>query len=320
MEQGRCPVHPRAKLKRVCRTRDRFWGYEGRFIYGRCPECGSWILDPRPVPQEMGRYYEGYYPARELEAERRMYQQQAESASGGYSKLRAKGTIFFLAGLGVKVNEQTRLLDTGCGLGGFARYFRDQTGVQVRGNEINPTCAAFARDVHGVEVDIGELRDVGYETGQFDIVTSWHCLEHIYDPVAELEEIYRIIRPGGWFQVEVPTPTVLAWIFRGRWFFLQAPTHLYHYRPGALVRLVQDAGFEVKRTFRPWMLSEFAGSLVLLTGLKGFAPKMLMKSRPFRYKLLSTFFHLLMAVDIPVTGLMALLRGGGICRLIAQKT
>jgi SAM-dependent methyltransferase len=150
-------------------------------------------------------------------------------------------------------------------------------------------------------------------------VTSWHCLEHVYDPVAELKEISRITRPGGWLQIEVPTPTVLAWIFRGRWLFLQAPTHLYHYRPTALARLVQDAGFEVKRIYRPFLLSELAGSLVLLTGLKGFAPKMLFKSRPFRYKLLSSLFYLLLVADIPVTGLMAWLGKSGNCRLIAQK-
>ena len=63
MQAARCPVHPdETLLPATARATDRFWGFGGEFTYGRCPTCGTWVLDPRPAPTEMGPWYAGYYP------------------------------------------------------------------------------------------------------------------------------------------------------------------------------------------------------------------------------------------------------------------
>lgn len=319
MERARCPLHPDAALEPAFRADDRFWGFDGEFEYRRCPGCGTWVLDPRPEPGEMGRYYGGYYGEAELTALRRSFEKRKPEAAGGLDRLRALDTVKWLRRLGAELGPGVRALDAGCGLGGFARFLRDETGAEVRGVDFAPACRTFAGEVHGVEVDTGELAEQRYPDGHFDLVTSWHCLEHVYDPAAELAEMARITRPGGWLQIEVPTPTLLARIFRGRWLFLQPPTHLYHFRPAALRTLVERAGFEPVKVFRPWLPSELAGSLLLLAGVKGFVPKVLLPGRPLRHKLLTVAFGLLLTLDVPLTLLLALLGDAGVCRVIARR-
>jgi len=318
MHAARCPADPEADLTPAFDADDRFWGLDGRFTYARCGACGSWVLTPRPDPSEMGAFYAGYYTETMLEAQRRPYRRHPPERAGGLDRLRALDFVRRARRLGVALGPKTRMLDVGCGLGGFARFVRDSAGVEIRGVDFDPACRDFAREVHDLEVDPGELAAQAYPDGHFDVVTSWHCLEHTFDPAAELAEIARVTRPGGTLQVEIPTITTIGRLFRGRWLFLQAPTHLVHLRPRALRALVERAGFDVIKVMRPWLPSELAGSLLLAAGVKGFAPRVF-APRGTGDHLLRWALAALMVIDVPVTLLAALLGDAGVVRLIARR-
>ncbi|MCB9526874.1 MAG: class I SAM-dependent methyltransferase [Myxococcales bacterium] len=320
MESSRCPVHPDAALRPVVRdAADRFWGQPGEFDYGACAVCGTWVLDPRPEPAALGAFYGGYYSDDEVALARRAYGAAPADAAIGVDKLRAQAVIASLGKLGARLGGETRLLDVGCGLGGFARAMRALAGVRAEGLDFDPRCAPLAAELHGLPVATGELRAQRYPDGAFDVVTSWHCLEHTYDPGAELREMARIVAPGGWLVVEVPTPGPLARLFRGRWFFLQAPTHLYHLTKPALGALFAEAGLVVERMERPWVPTELAGSLVMALGLHGFAPRLLFGVRGLAARLWRLLFFALMPLDLLVTGVQTLLGGGGVLRVHARR-
>lgn len=320
MESSRCPVHPEAPLRPVVRgAADRFWGCAGRFDYGACANCGTWVLDPRPDPGELGAFYAGYYSDDEVALARRMYGAAAADAVVGVDGLRAQAVCTALAKLEDEVGPGTRVLDVGCGLGGFLRAMRALRGVAVEGVDFDARCAPIAAELHGIEVATGELREQRYGAGSFDVVTSWHCLEHTFDPAAELAEMARITRSGGRLVVEVPTPSVWARVFGGRWFFLQAPTHLLHLRPSALLALLAGSGWRVERVERPWVPTEFAGSVVMALGLSGFAPRLLFGVRGVRARLWQLLFFALMPLDLIVTGVQTLLGGGGVLRVYAKR-
>lgn len=321
MQSARCPAHPDAALEPVVRgAADTFWGLGGSFDYGACAECGTWVLDPRPTPDEMGAWYAGYYNPPELDRRRALAQAKGPSGALALDDVRAADYLRRLKQQGVEVAPGQRLLDAGCGLGAFARAVRDRTGAEVRGVDFDARCAAFAGEVFEVPVDVGELPAQGYPDGHFDFVTSWHCLEHVYDPAAELRELARVTRPGGWLTLEVPAVGPLARLFRGRWLFLQAPTHLYHFAPGALSGLVERAGFRVAKVSRPWLPTELAGSVLLALGLRGgFATRLVFRSpgrTPWGWLAL---FLALMPLDLVVTGLCALVGRSGGTRVVAQK-
>ncbi len=321
MESARCPAHPDATLRgAVVRAIDRFWGTSGEFTYGACPECGSWVLDPRPTPEEMGPHYANYYSDAELADRRRAFGKHAPEVALGLDRLRALDAVKRLRKWGAKLGPGHTLLDAGCGLGGFARAMRDLTQTEARGLDFDPKCRAFAAEIHDLEVDSGELAEQRYADERFDVVTSWHCLEHTYDPAAELRELHRITRPGGFLLLEVPTITLLGRIFRGRWLFLQAPTHLFHLRPKALRALVAGAGYEVREVKRPWLPSELAGSVLMALGMFGFAPRLLVSGRPIRDRLWAWLMGLLLMVDVPVTLLAALCGDAGVVRVVARRS
>ncbi len=320
MESARCPAHPDASLRpAVVTAGDRFWGHAGTFTYGQCPDCATWVLDPRPTAAEIGPFYAGYYNAEELGARRRKADKDGAAGALGFDRLRALDAVRRLGKLGAELGPGRRLLDAGCGLGAFARAMRDLTGIEVRGVDFDARCAAFAAEVFEVPVDVGVLAAQGYPEGAFDLVTSWHCLEHVHDPPAELAELARVTRPGGRLLLEVPTLSAIGRLFRGRWLFLQAPTHLYHFAPVALRALVERAGFEVEAVTRPWMPTELAGSVMMALGLHGFAPRVMFPRSGWRAAGWRVLLAALLPLDVVVTLVEALLGGAGVVRLVARR-
>ncbi len=84
--------------------------------------------------------------------------------------------------------------------------------------------------------------------GPFDVVTMWHTLEHFTDPKHTLEEVRSVLAKDGTLIVAVPDAAGLqASLFRGRWFHLDVPRHLYHFSQDALTSLLGRVGFSVTR-------------------------------------------------------------------------
>jgi SAM-dependent methyltransferase len=137
------------------------------------------------------------------------------------------------------VAQPGRLLDFGCGDGGFlvaaGRHEWDGVGVEMKPDD------ARAKGVPVVE-RIDEI------TGQFDAITLWHSLEHMSSPRQSLAELLPLLRPGGHVLIAVPNRSSLqAESFGRHWFHLDVPRHLFHFNPTALSRLLALQGFEVVR-------------------------------------------------------------------------
>jgi SAM-dependent methyltransferase len=105
--------------------------------------------------------------------------------------------------LGRRGSARTRrVLDVGCGtgtmIGHLARY------GQAEGIDMDAAAVAFChqRGVTAVQQVTG--LPLPFADGTFDLVTALDVLEHIDDDRAMLRELYRILRPGGFFLLSVP--------------------------------------------------------------------------------------------------------------------
>lgn len=91
------------------------------------------------------------------------------------------------------------VLDVGCNTGyGTVRLV--PTARSVTGVDVSPAAVAAARSRDGGEsVAFAVIDGLGlpFPDHSFDLVTSFQVVEHVADPVPYLQEIRRVLRPGG---------------------------------------------------------------------------------------------------------------------------
>ena len=103
------------------------------------------------------------------------------------------------------------MLDVGTANGSFLKVAKD-AGWDVAGCEPNLWMTEWCRKNYGITVTAGTLFDGHYRDEEFDIITFWDVLEHTADPMKNLQECMRILRPGGLLVLNYPD--IGAWISR----------------------------------------------------------------------------------------------------------
>jgi SAM-dependent methyltransferase len=136
-----------------------------------------------------------------------------------------------------------RILDVGCGLGHLLSGVDPEW--ERHGVEISEYAAERAA-TYGT-ITQGDLRSACYPDAHFDVVTLYHVLEHMEDPVAELREIRRVLKPGGWFVCGTPNfDSACARRFGDRFRMLHDKTHISLFSAESLRRVLEDHGFSVE--------------------------------------------------------------------------
>ncbi len=138
--------------------------------------------------------------------------------------------------------KTNRLLDVGCGAGSILQAAR-RAGWDAEGLEVSRTAAEHVR-AEGFKVFCGEIAEASYPDAHFDVVTASEVLEHVADPAPLLEEVARIIRPGGVFWATTPHGRGLSARVLGlEWSTICPPEHLQLFSLGGARRMVERAGF-----------------------------------------------------------------------------
>jgi len=102
----------------------------------------------------------------------------------------------------------TRILVVGCGRGKeaavLANFFKaDVTGIDLR-QDFDPAAASLA------QLQEGDAMNLAFPDRSFDLVYSFHALEHIADPQRALKEMRRVLQPRGHYCIG--TPNRARWI------------------------------------------------------------------------------------------------------------
>jgi 2-polyprenyl-3-methyl-5-hydroxy-6-metoxy-1,4-benzoquinol methylase len=99
-----------------------------------------------------------------------------------------------------------RVLDAGCGLG-YGASTLARAGAQSV-DAIDASSAAIDRAEHDgdprVRFTIGDVRDLPYEDGAFDVVVCFEVIEHIVEHEVLLDGFRRVLSPGGVLLVSTP--------------------------------------------------------------------------------------------------------------------
>jgi SAM-dependent methyltransferase len=96
-----------------------------------------------------------------------------------------------------KVGKGSAVLDVGCGAG-LALQIAKERGANVSGLDAAPALIAIARSrcPHG-DIRIGEIEELPFGDGSFDVTTGFNSFQYAADPVHALAEARRVTKPGG---------------------------------------------------------------------------------------------------------------------------
>jgi SAM-dependent methyltransferase len=146
-----------------------------------------------------------------------------------------------------------RVLDWGCGFGQVTALLRerdiDAVPFDYREDLSEPAVGPLERFPE-IEAHFSpEPVALPFETGSFDTVLSCGVLEHVQDPDASLDEIRRVLKPGGTFYV-TNLPNRYSWTERtarllGRYYHGQLPNDRVYTKRTARA-LVERHGFDVE--------------------------------------------------------------------------
>lgn len=136
------------------------------------------------------------------------------------------------------------VLDFGTGMGHFLDVIEPHVG-QVVGSEINEKRLKFVRDVLEYPAYDGTSELLSeFGENHFDLVTMFHVLEHLTDPLLQLQKMSRLLADDGMLVVEVPNSR--DWLLRFsegyRNFYYQA-AHSFYFTPSSLESILDMADF-----------------------------------------------------------------------------
>jgi SAM-dependent methyltransferase len=245
----------------VWSTPDRAFGVPGRYTVVRCRDCGFLYQRPRVRDENLADCYPAEYPRHQVPSPRipfkgspaRVraarwalatglgYEAFREPGAGPLTRLRARLLRRRLRWDCLPWRGQGRYLDVGCGSGASLGV---ATALGWRGSGIEMDAAAadkarrFTDSIH-----VGDILTAPFARGSFDVVSAFHVLEHVPDPVAAVRRMLEWLAPGGLLIIEVPNAGGLGAALFGRaWSGLELPRHLSHFTPGSLSRAVAQAG------------------------------------------------------------------------------
>jgi 2-polyprenyl-3-methyl-5-hydroxy-6-metoxy-1,4-benzoquinol methylase/tetratricopeptide (TPR) repeat protein len=184
-------------------------GAHGKFEYEnkltpllRCVDCDHVWATNLPDDQTLNALYGdfGYW-------ERDRYHQGITAIQEGEQwnvYLRARiGILEKLKLLGDPVRSGKKIFEIGCAEGMLLHELRKR-GMDVMGCEMNQAVAAEGMKTLAVDILTSPFEALELPTKAFDLVLSFHTLEHLRDPASVLAKVANILRPEGALLLEVP--------------------------------------------------------------------------------------------------------------------
>jgi SAM-dependent methyltransferase len=247
---------------------DLLHGLPGEFTVLRCRACGLMRTSPRPTPAAIGSYYPDDYGPH---IGTRVQQASPRPATGIRRLLKPLvRRIFNFATTPLPAMTPGRMLEIGCASGAFLHEMAAR-GWQVRGIESSGKAAEAATRL-GYGVHAGPLETAPMPDEPFDLIVGWMVLEHLHDPIGGLRKLRAWARPGAWLVLSVPNAGSLEFrVFKDRWYALQLPTHLHHFSPATLAKVLSAGGWRMEKIHHQRVLGNLVASVGYVLRERGFA-------------------------------------------------
>ncbi len=150
---------------------------------------------------------------------------ELESQEAVLEYLGVKDKEAFLRPFLKRVQRPQRMLDIGCGAGGYL-VAGQNLGLKVEGVEPSDSHSTIARSL-GLDVKQGYFIADDFPPETYDLVVLSHVIEHIYEPFEFLRGIMKVLKPGGILVVSTPNAgSTIARLSSSYWVMLKTIDHV----------------------------------------------------------------------------------------------
>ena len=233
-----CPWCDSEKTQIHLWVKDLFLTNEAFEIH-ECLKCGLLFTEPRPKPEEIGKYYqsEEYYSHQENKKGfvPRIYEAVKSVNLKTKYKMATKGL------------EPGRMLEIGCGAGDFL-HTMEKHGWTCTG--IEPSESAKEIATKKVKAKLLNPQEIDkLEDESFDLITMWHVLEHVDNLKEEIKQLQRLLKKGGRLVLALPNfKSADAQYYKEYWAAYDVPRHLNHFCRESINNIFKTTDFKRIKT------------------------------------------------------------------------
>lgn len=230
----------------VSGIRDWEYGAPGEYSYRKCITCEQIQIDPFPSLQEIMDAYPDVYPA---------YIGNIKNNRGKfYNLLLIAHDRIRMRCLIPHIKPDAKILDIGSGNGDFLCYFKKHGVKDLHGIDFN-THAIKIMEKRGIQAFHGMYLNYQGKKESFDLISMNHYIEHVLNPVAELQKSFDLLKPGGILFGILPNFNGLERsFFKKFWGGNHVPRHTFQYSDKQLKNLLKKTGFaqvKIKHDINP---------------------------------------------------------------------
>jgi len=151
-----------------------------------------------------------------------------------------------------KFSKYGKLLDVGTGDGLFLKVAKT-ANFNICGTEISPDAVRAAKNLYNLDIHLTEIENADFEENSFDVITIWHVIEHVKNPLEVMKTLYKLSKPGA--VVFVATPNLEKHLSRiiyrlksnkpYPFYSPKGEQHLFHFTEYTLKSIIKKAGFNI---------------------------------------------------------------------------
>ncbi len=126
------------------------------------------------------------------------YWKQRKEVEGNFSNVHFTDFYTVHFGLDFDFYKEKRILDIGCGPRGSLEW-ADMTKERVGLDPLADDYFKLSGESHKMEYVSAPSENIPHKTNHFDVVTSFNSIDHVENINKTIDEIKRVLKPGGLF-------------------------------------------------------------------------------------------------------------------------
>lgn len=162
--------------------------------------------------------------------------------------------------------KNAKVLEIGFGRGEYLSFL-ESCGYEVYGVDVSSYAVEFAKSKYGLKrVYCAQLKEINFQDKMFDLVVLRHTFEHLTEPVYEMKEICRILKPKGLILIELPHISTIEYnIFGKYWAGFDAPRHTILFSISGILKFLSSFGFTIlKKEYSLYLIIGYYLYIILL--------------------------------------------------------